>query len=493
MAEENLKSMAVKGVGWSMAERYSGQLVEFGISLILARILTPGEYGLIGMLAIFIGISNVFIDGGFSSALVQCKNRTQRDISTVFFINTTMALTIYAILFLAAPWIAEFYNQPLLTKIVRVYCLTLIISSLASTSRTILVIDLDFKTTTKISLFSGIVSGICGVILAFTGFGVWALVWQSVLSATLYCAATFFFVRWYPRYGFSRESFRRLFGFSSKLFAATIISAVYDNIFGAVIGKKFNSATLGFYNRAVGFNALLNSNVTSVLSRVSYPLLSRIQDEDERLIGIYQKYIQMSAFFTFPILMLLCGIAKPLILFLLTDKWSGAIAMTQILAFAYMWDGVVVSNLNLIKVKGRSDLVLKLEVVKKSIAFSILGIAILMNSVLAICVGRAVYGLVALYLNTYYTKKLLNYGFFAQIRSYWPYLALSMVVLAEGLLVSHFVSHPFWALCAAVPLCLGTYLFCCHRFRLYAYTEAVKIIHPMLNKFGCKRSHKKTC
>lgn len=483
MSQDNVKGMAVHGVMWTMVEKYSGQIIQFAISVILARILTPDEYGLIGMLAVFMGISNVFIDGGFSAALIQLKDRSGRDVSTVFYINVAMALLIYAALALSAPAIAGFYAQPSLTPIVRVYCLTLIINALASTSQTLLAIDIDFKTTTKISLTAALISGAIGVAMAYGGWGVWALVWQSLASAVISCTLSFWFVRWWPKEGFSTDSFRRLFSFSSKLFVATLISAVYDNFFGVLIGKKFSSAALGFYNRAYQFNQLLNNNVTSVLGRVSYPLLSKIQNEDERLMGIYRRYIQISAFLTFPLLLLLCGVAKPLILLLLTDKWAPSIILLQVLTLGFMWDGVIVSNINLIKVKGRSDLVLKLEVVKKCFAFAVCGASLFFKSVLAICIAKAIYGFIALYLNTYYTKKLLGYGFASQFKEYSPYLLASLLVLAISLACSHFIANNAVALTLGVVLGMGSYLLICRRFNLYAYTETVNILRPVFSRF----------
>lgn len=478
---DNLKSKAVHGVAWSMVETYSGQIVQFVISIILARLLTPNEFGLIGMLAIFIGLSGVFIDGGFSSALIQRKDRSQHDLSTVFIINITMAVVIYLILFTTAPWIADLYKQPILKPIVRVYGLTLIIGSFSSTSSIQLTIKLDFKTQTKISLISAVVSGIAGIIMAFMGMGAWALVYQSIISAVLRMSLLFLYVKWLPRTGFSKDSFKRLFSFSSKLFFASIISSVYDNITGAVIGKQFNSTALAYYNRAYAFNSLINSNVTSVLGKVSYPLLSQIQDDDNRLKEIYRKYIQMSAFFTFPALLLLCAMAKPLIMALLGTKWESTIILLQILSFGMMTDGVIVSNLNLIRVRGRSDVILKLEIIKKIIAFIILAVTIIMNSLLAICIGKAIYGgIIALYLNTLYTKKLFNYGFAEQFREYSPYLFISIVMLAIGLAISCFISNSWLALAIGVPLCSSFYLYSCSRLNLYAYNEAKTIVLPFL-------------
>lgn len=475
--------MAVHGVIWTMAEKYSSQIVQFVIQIVLARLLTPTEYGLIGVLAIFIAISTVFIDGGFSAALVQYKDRNDRDVSTVFYLNVGLATLIYLILFFCAPWIAEFYDAPILTSIVRVYCLTLIINSFASTSQTLLTINLDFKTTTKISLVAGVISGIIGIALAYYGFGVWALVWQSISWAVVSTLLTFLLVKWWPKAGFSKDSFKRLFSFSSRLFAANMISAIYDKIFGAIIGKMFNKAALGFYDRALSFNVLLNNNVTHVLGRVSYPLLSQIQDDDERLMNIYKRYIAISAFMTFPLMMLLCGIAKPLILGLLTAKWADSIILLQVLTFGFLWDGVIVSNLNLIKVKGRSDLVLRLEIVKKLIAFGLCGAALIVfRSVLALCVAKAIYGFIALILNTIYTKRMINYGFMKQFADYWPYLAASVGVLVISLLCSELISNSWVALSAGIMLSGAFYLAVCHVCKLYAYREILGLLKGKLRK-----------
>lgn len=486
--EKDIKSMAVHGVAWTMAEKYSAQIVQFVIQVILARLLSPAEFGIISILLIFTAISSVFIDGGFSAALIQCKNRTSKDVSTVFYLNVGIALFMYLLLYIGAPWIARFYDNPLLTSIVKVYCLTLVINSLASTSQTLLTIELDFKTTTKISLGAGILSGIVGVVMAYCGFGVWALVWQAVASAALTVIFTFIAVRWIPREGFSLDSFHRLFGFSSKLFVANLISAIYERIFGTVIAKMFSMSEAGYYDRALGFNQLLNTNVSAVLGRVSYPLLSSIQDDNERLMNIYKRYIQISAFLTFPLLMMLCGIAKPLILALLTAKWAPSILLLQLLSFSFIWDGVIISNINLIKVKGRSDLVLKLEIVKKLIAFSICGTAlIIFRSVVALCIARAIYSFVALILNTIYTKKLLNYGFISQFRDYWSYLAASAAVLAISLSTSELITNSWVSLFSGIVLSGLAYVAICHRLKLYAYTETVAILRsklgPIIGKF----------
>lgn len=476
MGNENIKHKASKGVVWSFLERFSVQLTQFIITIIMARLLTPSDYGLIGMLSIFMSLSQVFIDGGFSNALIQCKKRNDKDFSTVFYINITISVVIYFILFCSANYIASFYNQSQLTGIIRVYCLTLIIYSLIAVNKTILTIRLDYKTQTKISFTAAALSGCLGILLAKIGFGVWALVFQALIMSVLNVVLSFYFVRWHPSLIFSMASFKKLFKFGSKLLIAQIIGAIYQNMYNLVIGKKFSSASLGFYTRAESFTNLVTSNISNILTRVSFPLLSELQDDNEILIKVYAKYMSISAFIMFPLSMYLCGSAKPIILFLLGEKWAECIILLQILCFSTLWQGIVSINLNLLNVKGRSDLVLKLEIIKKSIAFLILFITIAFQNLIILCLGLVVYSFIAFYLNTIYTKKLLNYGFIKQIREISPYLLLSFIVLLECLLISYFTTSSILALGISLLISIISYFGLAKILHLYAYQEFEALI-----------------
>lgn len=464
---DNLKSKTIHSVFWSAVERYSVQGVQFILGLIMARLLTPHDYGLIAMLAIFMSISQIFIDGGFSTALIQRKERTKDDYSTAFYINLSMSILFYGILFVSAPWIADFYDQPLLIPITRVYSLNLIINSFVSIQKTKLTISLDFKTQSKISFLVALLSGAIGVSCAFNGLGVWALVVQMLASAVLNVAITSYFVRWFPHFSFSKKSFHSLFAFGSKLLVAQLISTIYSNIYTLIVGKKFSSDSLGYYSRADQFCGYANSNITGVLSRVAFPVLSQIHD-DERLLRIYKKYIQTSALLVFPIMLGVGGVAKPLILLLLTAKWANTILLLQILCFAYLFDCIIIINLNLIYVKGRSDYVLRLEIVKKMIAFIILIISLFYNLV-GICIGRVIYSFIALYLNTYYTKKLLNYGFAKQMKEIFPYLAFSIIIFIESFSISNLKISVLLSLILSLILCPLTYIVLCEVSRNKAY------------------------
>ena len=467
----DLKQKTISGVTWSFLEQILARGINFVIGIVLARLLTPEDYGLVGMLGIFLGLSYVFIDGGFASALIQCKNRTEEDLSTVHLINVGMSILLYAILFICAPFIAQFYDQPLLTRITRILSVSLIIGAFSSVSGTLLSIRIDFKKKAYISIIKSILTGIIAITCAYYGMGVWALVVQGLASAALTTLITIAFVRWFPKTGFSMQSFKKLFSYGSKLLAATLISNIYDNIYSLVIGKTVNAAAVGQYSRAGHFPQLGNGVITGMINRVAFPVLSRIQDDDTRLIRVYDKYIQVSCFLTFPVLLGLCGCARPLVMILLTEKWADCIPLMQILCFAGLLAGTTTINLNLLYVKGRSDLVLKLEIFKKIIAFSIVLITAFF-SVTVMCWGQVVYSIIALALNTFYTKKILGYGLFAQLKTILPYLLVGFVILAEALLICHFIPNDWIALSVSVGICGISYIAIHALARSYAFSEA---------------------
>lgn len=477
----DLKEKTVRGVAWSFVERFSVQGVTFILELIIARIVGPDNFGLIAMLAIFMSVSQVFIDGGFSSALIQRQQRTEADFSTVFYINIAISMLLYLALFFSAPAIAAFFGQPVLEPVTRVYSLNLVINSLVAVNKTKLTIAVDFKTQSKISFFSALLSGLVGVGLALMGWGVWAIVWQTLVCALLNVMLSFYYVKWVPRAHFSSDSFHKLFSFGSKLLVANLISALYAKIYDVVVGKKFSANMLGLYSRADKFNQFASSNISGILQRVSFPVLSEIQDDDTRLLSAYRKYLQMSALVVFPLIMGLCGVARPLIQLLLGQEWMGCVPLLQILSFAYLWDCVVIVNLNLIYVKGHSDYVLRLEVIKKSVAFAIL-LATLPFGLVPICLGRVAYALISFYLNTHYTRKLLGYGFFTQLRELMPLIVLSLMVAALGWLCSWWFDGALPALLSAIIVCPIAYIAACRTLKLSVFDEFCNLVLKYLKK-----------
>ena len=475
MSEPNLRNQALNGTIWSFVERFSVQIVRFLLTIVIARLLTPDDYGLIGMLAIFISLSQVFIDGGLSSALVQKQDRTKEDYSTVFYANLIVSLVIYVLLFVSAPWIAEFYEQPLLTPITRVYTLDLILNSLIAVHRTILVIKVDFKTQSKISLISIVFSGLLGIWTAWIGWGVWALVIQLISQTLLNIILSVWYVRWWPSWTFSMKSFRQLFSFGSRLMVAKTIHNVYTSVYNLVIGKRFTSADLGYYTKATEFTTFAGGNISQILQRVTFPILSQIQDDDKRLLAIYQKYIKIISFVVFPLIMLMFGTAKPMIQILLTDKWLDCVILLQILSFKCMWDCVIQTNINLLYVKGRSDYAMKLEIVKKIIAFTILAITMFFNLVI-ICIGQVVYTFISVYMNCYYTKKILGYSFWDQIKDILPWLLLSFFIGFESLFITMLISMPWISFVGSLLTGGITYIAISALFKFEPYIETYNLV-----------------
>ena len=478
---DSLKQKTITGATWSFAEQILTRGVNFVIGIILARLLSPTDYGLVGMLGVFLAISQLFIDGGLTSALIRTKDPSDKDFSTVYIINLSLSLVFYFILFVCAPFIAAFYNQPLLKSLLRAIALILVIGSLASVQGTLLSIRVDFKTKSFISLGSALFSGTVGIVCAYRGMGVWALVAQSLASATAVTFLTLFFVRWMPKLVFSKESFKRLFSFSSKLLAASVISTIYDNAYPMVIGKRFSAADVGQYSRAGQFPSIANGTITSALNRVAFPILSKIQDDDERLLSVYEKYIQITCFIIFPILMWLCGSARPLVSFLLTDKWLACVPLMQILCFSQLTNGITTINLNLLYVKGRSDLVLRLEIIKKTIAFTILFVSMLFN-LKVMCYGQMLYSFIALYLNTFYTKRILGYSFSKQIKVVSPYFLMALLVLAESVMATYFIPNSIISLSVSVVVCFLSYWLVSHVSDIFAYKETILIIEEQWRK-----------
>lgn len=432
---DNLKAKTVHGVVWSALERFSLQGVQFLINIIMARLLLPSDYGLIAMLAIFLQISQSFIDSGFTTALIQRKDRSEIDFSTVFYFNIVVAVIFYLVMYFSAPWIADFYDMPALVLVTRVIALNLIISAFSAVHRTKLTINIDFKTQSKASLTAAIISGGTGIWMAYTGWGVWALVFQSLFNALLVTILLCYFLHWKPLCVFSMASFKRLFAFGSKLLVSGLIHTIYYNLYALVIGRKFSAQELGYYTRAEQFAIFPSSNLNAVISRVTFPILSSIQDDTERLAEAYRKYIRLSSFIIFPLMIGLAALAKPVVELLLTEKWLGTVVLLQILCFDWMFDHLSVINLNLLYVKGRSDLALRLEIVKKVIATLILFLSIPFG-LIGMCWGRVLYSLIATYLNTYYTKSLIGLSLKKQLKDIIPYWLIALVMGGVVVLVS---------------------------------------------------------
>ena len=424
---ESLRHKTLKGTIWSFAERFTSQGIHFLVMIIIARRLSPKEFGLIGMLAIFLAVAQSLIDSGFSQALIRKQNRTDTDKNTVFYFNIVVSSILYMLLYLISPWVATFYGEPQLSEIMQVICLVIIINSFAVVQRANYVIAVNFKTQTKATLIAAIVSGIIGIFLAYHGYGAWALVYQHISYSIVNVIVLWAYSNWYPKLEYSWNSFKEMFGFGSKLMISGLLDTLYRNIYQLVIGKAFSADSLGHFTNAHKFSDLPSSNLTTVLQRVTYPILCTIQDDDERLALAYRKFLRMSAFVIFPLMCGLAAVSYPLIDIVLGAKWHYAAILLVPLCFQMMWYPIHSINLNLLQVKGRSDLFLRLEIIKKIIGVSILFCS-LPFGLLVMCYTGILSSVLCLTINTYYTGKLINVGFLMQMKDISVTLILSMTM-----------------------------------------------------------------
>ena len=425
--DESLVHKTIRGTIWSFAERFLAQVIHFLVMIVLAQFLSPKEFGLIGMLVIFLAIAQSLIESGFSQALIRKQNRTDIDKNTVFYFNIIVSFFLYFFFYLISPWVASFYGEPQLKDIMRVICLVVIVDSFAVVQRANYVMAIDFKTQTKATLIAAVVSGIIGIYLAFQGYGVWALVYQQISSSVMNVIVLWAFSSWYPKLVYSWRSFHELFGFGSKLMMSGLLDTLYRNIYLLVIGKVFSAESLGYYTNAHRFSDLPSSNLTTVLQRVTYPILCTIQDDDERLALAYRKFLRLSAFVIFPLMCCLASVSYPLINLVLGEEWHFTAVLMIPVCLQMMWYPIHSINLNLLQVKGRSDLFLRLEIIKKIIGVTILFCS-LPFGLLVMCYTGILSSVLCLAINTYYTGKLIHVGFFMQMKDISLTLFSSLVM-----------------------------------------------------------------
>ena len=424
---ENLKKQTKKGLYWSAASNFANQGMRFVFSIILARILAPSDYGLIGMLTIFITIIQLFIDSGFSKAIITKQDRTQLDLSTAFYFNIGVGILGYIILFFSSPFIAAFYKMPLLSSIMKVTAIGVVINSLNILPTALYAIRLDFKTPAKISVASNLFTGLLGIFLAYNGWGVWALVFQSLGGNLLILILNWINVKWFPTFELSLASFRYMWNYGSKVLGSSIISTLYDNIQPLIIGRFFSAASLGLFSRAQGFATLPSSNLSGIFNSVSFPLLSKINDDFTRLSDIYRRLVKMSAFVVFPLMIGLAAVSDPLVKFLLPERWYDCIPMLQILCFSLMWQPISAVNLNLLNAAKRPNVVLKLEFIKKTLGLALL-FASIPYGIIVMCYANLISCVFAVIVNTVMTSKTLGVPFWNQVKDVAPVFLHSIIM-----------------------------------------------------------------
>ncbi|BEM27322.1 lipopolysaccharide biosynthesis protein [Serratia marcescens] len=427
---EKLKEKTTRGLKWSALERVMAQGVQLCVMLILARMLGPTSFGLVGMLAVFIAVAQVFVDSGFSAALIRKPERSEADVATTFYFNITVSLVCYAVLYFSADSVARFYNQSELSLLLKVLGLAVIFNSFLVIPRTNLTIAMDFKSQAKISILSVLVSGTIALFLAWKGYGVWALVAQTLLASLTSVVMYNIISPWKPKDRFSFESFRYLFGFGSKLLCSSLLETIYNNIYQLIIGKHFSPNYVGQFTQANQLASVPAMTATTVIQRVTFPMFSHMQSSPEKMDQAYLLTLKLAAFVIFPLLSILSVASTPLLTLVLGIKWIYASHLLSILCIGYLLYPIHAINLNILQVKGRSDLFLKLEVIKK-----VLGVAILLVtmqiSITAMCIGIVVHSYLSLIINTYYTSQLTQIGQLTQFKALWS-LWLGSVVSAAS-------------------------------------------------------------
>lgn len=419
MSQGSLKNKTVAGLSWSAIDSVASQGITFLVGLVLARLLSPTEYGLIGMITIFISISNTIVDSGFSNALIRKKDIENEDYSTTFVFNIVLSVIMYLILYVCSPLIANFFRQEQLVQITRVLGVVIIINSFAIVQKTKLEKDVDFKRQAKISIIASTLSGVIGIVSALLGAGVWALVAQQLSRQLTNAIGLWLTAKWSPSIKFSKRSFKYQFNFGWKLLTSELLSTIWMEASNMVIGRCYSSATLGQYTRAKQFSSLFSTNMTAIVQRVSYPVLSSIQDEEARLKAGYKKLLKTTMFLSFTGMLALAACSKPLIFVLIGEKWEQAALFLPILCFNFMLYPARSINTNMLKVVGRSDQLLILEIIKKVLAVGPLLMGIFID-IYWMLWGNVVVGVIGYVLNSYFSGKFINYSTWEQLRDILP-------------------------------------------------------------------------
>jgi len=411
----SLKAKATSGLFWTLLKQFGYQGINFVIQLLLARILLPEAFGIIALMQIFISVSNNLIDSGMASSLIRNKDLDERDYSTVFYLNIVVAIVLYGVMFVSSPFIASFYNMPILTDVIRIYCLSFVINAFSIIQVTKLTKEMKFKTQMFVQLPSLIISGIVSVYLAYSGWGVWSIVVYNLLTNLLSSIQYWLRSKWRPKLIFDMKKLKYHFNFGYKLTLAYLLNSVFDNIYAVVIGKAFSPQTLGYYNRAETFQLFPSRNISTALEKVTYPMFAQIQDDNEKLKKYYRQIFNLVVFILTPTMVFLAVVAEPLFRFLLTEKWLPMVPYFQILTIVGVLHPFQRYNGNILRVKGRSDLVLKLNIIRKLVLIITIVIGI-RYGIYGILISQCVYSVICVFLNTMYSAEMINYPLKEQVK-----------------------------------------------------------------------------
>ncbi len=481
MAEQSLKDKIVKGTIWSGIDNVAQFGVTFIVSIILARLLSPDDYGLIGIITIFTAVCTALINGGFTTALIRKKDATDDDYNTAFIVNLGVSLLLYVVIYLCSPFIADFFHRQELVALTQVSSLGMIIGALGLVQQTRLTKRIDFKTQTKITIVASVASGMVGIVMAFMGYGVWSLVAQSLTSQGLRTILLWVASKWEPQLHFSSESFHELFGFGWKMMVSSLIDTVWKELYQVVVGKFYSPATLGQYTRAKQFSTLFSSNLTTVIQRVTYPVLSNIQDDKERMVAAYRKIIKTTMFVTAISMFFLGAISEPLLYCLIGPKWHEAAVYLPLICITGSTYPLHSINLNMLQVQGRSDLFLGLEVIKKLIGIAPLAVCIFYG-ILPMLYTSILINIIAYFLNSYYSGKLLGYSSWMQIKDIAPSYSIAFIVSLSVFFLKY-LSLSYWIILPVQIIIGGAVLYyVCEMIKMPEYLDVKDIVIKFLKK-----------
>ncbi|MCW2119886.1 O-antigen/teichoic acid export membrane protein [Flavobacterium sp. 7A] len=476
-----MQSKAVKGVMWSAIDKFAVQFGQFSVSILLARILLPEDFGLIGMLAVFIAISQTFIESGLGTGLIQRQERTKVDFSTLFVFNLVVSTLIYSVLFFSAPYIASFFKQPQLVALLRVLSLNLFIIAFSIVQRTQLTIILDFKSIAKSNVVGVIFGGISGVVAAMNGYGVWSLVYQILVGSFASCIVLWFLSNWKPSFVFSKKSFQSLFNFGSKLLIAGLYAQLLNNVYNIFLGKFYPTSTLGYYTRAKNFADISSGTISSILQQVTFPLLASVQNDKEKVVFVYSKMIRLSAFVIIPMMTLIALLSKPIVLVLLTDKWISLIPLLQWMVFARIFLPMSVINLSLLNAIGRSDLFLKVDLSK----FPLTVIALIITlplGVKAMIIGHVITSALSFIINAYLPGKFYGYGPLHQLKDMMPIFGITIIMAGFVFITTYIVEGFLLQLLLGILVGLVSYLSICKLFKLRELSESWELLSRLFTE-----------
>lgn len=486
---ESLKNKTISGTFWSAADAFLGQGVTFVVGIVLARLLSPVEYGLIGVCTIFTVVLSGVVDSGFSTALIRKKDASNDDYCTMFITNMVISILMYIALYMVSPYIAVFFNREELVDIIRVMGLILIFQALSIVQITILTKRIDFKTKTKASLISAISSGVIGIMMAFKGFGVWALVGQQLSKNLLYTICLWFFNKWRPSLVFCNSSFHYMWSFGWKMMASGLLNNIWGQFYSVVVGKFYSPATLGQYSRSSEYASIFSSNFTAIIQRVTYPVLSEVQDDHDRLIAGYRQVIKITMFITAISMFFLGAISEPLLYCLIGPKWYEAATYLPLICIASSAYPLQAINLNMLQVQGRSDLFLGLEVIKKAIFLGPLLIGAFVG-ILPMLYANLLATIIAFFLNSHYSGKFVGYSSWMQLRDISPSYAIA-IMISFTIYFMKYLPISFWyVLPMQILLGVGLLFIICHLFQPNEYLDLKEIVISHIHQIN-KNIHEK--